>query len=1587
MSLPPATPSDLPPSPFFESGAPPANAVEARIVELRAEAEATENKSRRAALLYEAAHLVENGLKNAGQAVSAYLTAFNLDNQFRLPLYALLRMFERRRSSKNLRRLYEAQLKAAGSPQEASEAHVDMGVLSTIQDKDVDAARKHFEQALEADASNQSAALLLEANRRAAGDPDGATTALAARADHCDDPATKGLLLLELSAWQDAQGDVDGALGSLKAAASQPGEHETALVALARYARTHQRVEDLVSATQEHAELLAKRVDSLAADEQRAQEAEQCRARAVALWYEASRLHSTRLSDAQGALSCLERAFALRPDDVLLRQTRMLAYDLLEDRHSAAEQARALLDLGVEGDHAASLHFRLAELSLVEGDPEAARQGLAEAISQTGGSAAADAMLDDLLLDEERHADRVERLLERGRQSDDDRAGAVLLKAALIAAYDLKDPTQADALFDQAIERAPMPVTALREAYAHALITGDPDRQRRRLESLLSQSLDEDERGALLLHQAELQQGDEQSASLARHLSDPAAKGWFAHLVRFRAAQARDWPVLADSHRALAEHAPTPEDAVAHLCGAARALARGGQPREAATVLKQAVAKAPTQRYALTMLEEMLRADGEAEEVVALLRQSAAAQEGARDAELGLLLAGAVAEGADDTAAAAATYEQAADRNPESLGPLWALLRLGQRSADRELELKAREGLAQREKAEQRESLETLLLAEQYDLIADKPELAADALQAVLKSELAGVHAAASLSLLRGATAAQRQSAVQRLLETADGESPVLWRELTAQLLSQGSERAVTLGAAEQTLSGRGDDRLAVWANACLLNGNADARSAALEALAAVTVDDGLATIARAGALRERRAAPELADVDDDLKATGLGQGQPVGLDAARVVLDNLSPGEATPVRVQALEAQRAAIRERGGGENTEVLRALARAQLGRGEALAAADILRPHLESEPDDLAAWEALRVAGRRAGYWEDVAEACDRLAEHLEGELQAQLLEEGAAVRMDFTGDDEGAEQRLRQVLKDHPKRPIAYGRLHDLLAERDSSEELLALVQERTSQVDDPEELTKLFYELARLNRSSGDLDGALDDLDNLLMLESDHVGGLALCAEIHSSRGHWDQAVEALTGLADADVPRSQKRLARFGAADFLDRKLQKPERALEQLRKLEEEGFGDSQLYLRIADLCERARQYDDCLKALRNAAANSPAAQRLEPLLRAARLQHEQLDRASDAASTYREVLKLDPGHLEAVTALAGILLPGADRDGALAQFEEAVREELANRPLDTDALRKLRALGSLREDSDLQYVAAATLAALGEANAEERTSVAERRKAGPGAGGGAINLQACAPLWHSVDSPWKAVIEPILAVGHEIDQLDAGKLGVGRSQRVSPKAPHEVRDEIKPLVHRTGRELGDFYVGGADAGRVVAYPKSHTTCFVMGDGISAPLSPRRRFQVAQQAAAVQLGTQPLLGRTPTQAARMVYAALYANGGTLPRGADTEGLAQLGKSVSKALPRKVRKLLPGASQAAAGDAGGAERTCQALARNTRRLALLLGGDLQAALEELVGAAPTRETVRGSEDALDLVEAWTSTAMADLRRKLGMAL
>ncbi len=1593
--------------------------AEARIATLRAEVEASADRSRQALILYEIGHLMQFGLGNEAQAVREYLSAYNLDPSFRLPLIALVQIFERRRSTKNLTRLYEAEARSATTPREAASAMTDRGLLmGDLGDADgaIEVIRDAFSQAAEA----ADIALILEHELLGRGEEAEAMEIAEARADLVTDPVLATLLRLEVARSKHAAGDVDGALATLRQAVGTSAARWRILSELERVARSDDRWPELVVALEGRAKLAAMEArgeehgqHSGAFSVQRFASQERAAGIAAALYAEAGRLRMTRLGDPASARGDFASALALRPDDAALQFERMLACELAGDLDGAADQARVLLE-GVSGPDAAALRFRLAERALGDGDTDAALDALRAARADDPGSAVIAATYDDLVRGVGDVAAAVKAL---AAASGEPAARAQRLwEAATLAARELNDAEGARVLFTQAAEAAEDATPILREAFAVALSLGDADGARAHGDALLARDLEDAERSALLrdlyeLNQVILEDRDAAASILEQALASPAAS-WAGDTARLRGALDGNDALLAKAHEALAARAMDAETAAAHLCAAARAKTRGGDDEGAVETLRAALAKSPTHPYAVALLEEVLRARGDAEQVVRLLREAAEKADAPRAAETQLLLAGAAAEAADDHERAVQAYDEAASRDPTSLAPMLALRRLAENKNDRALLLRALEGLSERERSASEPGRHTLALGEHLDLFDGKPAEAERALRLALGAESTALHAAVDLALLPiGGDAHARLDGLERMLGHASEEArPGILREAAGAALREGDVDAASRLLNELTKRAPHDR----WAPLGWLRLGALRRAAPRPVEGAEGAgepdpaegDDATALLRaeRAEAWMSLGRATDDAEVSAELLLQGLraqvfGLGEDASDDAVLVAHDilatapesiagaiamdeSLRAGDDPDGRADALGSILEHAFPSGDGPGRLGLEA------ARGRALAAAGRSREALEvllrvavTDPDDLASWEAIRVCARDCDAWEPLVEACDRLAHLLDDdELVMLLLEESAATLMDELKQDDRAERRLRRVLAIDARRPIAYGRLHDLLAEREDDEGLLELVSNRIELVDSPEELTGLFYEQARLLRSLSLREEALGSLDNLLMLDGDHLGGLALLVELQVQLENWGGAVEALRSLAGAaDVPGTQQRIARLGAADFLQNKLGDLEGALGELTALHEAGLADLEIYERAATVAVELEQAPVAAEMLARAVELAPSPSAVATLERRAGRILAEAGMREAATQAYERALAAAPTDLAAGQALARLLDAGP-REAMSRRFETAARRVLDADPTDSAALRLVLAAAEWRADEGLRQAVLDVLSALGEGTDEELAAITPRASTPRGV----LDDTGLARVRYGLaPGPVMELAGLVAESAAEMDGLTPSGFGLGRGDQV---ADSPLKAELSAICQAFGLPAPDVFVGGPAEHLldIAPYHKDRVT-MVAGTAVVPPLNPDQRFTVGLLAYAARLGLAPFVRRGPGGAATVLFAAAAAAEVPLPLGEGRAGMAEGTRRIYKAMPRRVRKAIPPVVAAIGGDGRDLIAWGQQLHHSASRAGLLIANDFATGLRRAIGTTDP-EVVAATPEAIDILLFWLSPEVIDLRRRLGLS-
>jgi tetratricopeptide (TPR) repeat protein len=1457
--------------------------VELRIANLHRELEADPDPSARAAILYQIGSLYEHELVRVTEAMQAYEQATQACPTFEPAHVAQMRLAERSTCEHDVNRVCASMAATARAPGLSAAALIDRALHS-------DDWASLLREAIERSVAPAVPALLLEWLSECAGDRESLGHALRVQAEHASDPALKGALWVDVALHEMERGEVDAALDALERASDSEMIVWAARGLQRRLAKEHRRWDELIRADRSLACLLEAAVETEEGLDplHLPVPAEERLGMAVTLWQEAAACCANELGMVEMAAGYLESALRLMPDDLQTRLSALRLAERLGDEGAIAQASKWFRDTAPEHPAFVALQVRRAS-SAAAG--RRAVDWLSATAERHPDSAFVRAALDVALIRLEAHDELARRLRERAEASEGEHRQLLLWQAAQVRAATAGGADESE-LSGAACAADRWKVPILWDALGLAFKEKRADAVVAHCDELLGCRLPPQERSLVAFCKYDATAnalGETAAADRLLHdfLEHEEHQGWAPHLARVRGALGDDPTLLAQAHEALAELS-IGDTRTGHLCAAGEAHARGGDWAAAQRVIRQALRAAPDHPYALALFDGVLRESGETERVLAFATERERAQSSASVRELSLLLAGANAEREGHLDLAQDAYEQASSTSPHSASAALALADVARRRSDSKTRLRAYARLMESGLEDGVPELFALLRGDALGLDGATAAQASEAYGRALEHPIAAPSGAVGLlSMPRDVTNAEMRAAAEETL---------------GDVLEQGAACGNGFAAAYGGLR-------ASWSQEGTSTGDAWLQLAALTPTNALRAQTLLQGVRASRIAKGERALDDLLiRTQESLDLTQLGP------ETATLLEEALAPGDDPELRAAALDYKL----ERSGALGRGALAAAyARALVEADRGADAVALLSRAVEERPDDLAVWETLRGAARQAEQWPLVAQACERLAQFVEGSLQADLLEEAAVIRLDFMGQDQQAEDLFRSALEADPRRDVAFRRLHDLLAEKEDAEALEALVSARLAQ-GGPKDRPDLLYERARLLRGFSDRPGALEVLNELFTTDPDHAGALALAAEVHVSLEQWEEAVECLQRLASANISEEQRRVAHLGAADFLENRLDRKDQALAELRAIEALGLADADIWARIGALEEQAAK---------------PEA----------------------AVDAYRQALRSEPSHSVAIAGAAR-LLDGADKDMAVARYEEGLWEHIEAGELNASSLGCLRDAALWRGHLERASAIADVARALGVDTAESAPWISR------------LSDLSLASLWDRETSP--LLDEVLRRAGPSLSKPRA------RAKKAATNDP--VYIELERLCERFGARLGS--VGrSAELSVPVAYGGSDREIhWLVPNEARDGLDERSRFAAGRLAWAVPRGAGWLLEDAAPRTASKIAALLRA----------ARCPVEVGEAMLPAVELKLRRAARRSVQEAVGHNAVGSATLLSFARSLHRSAdragLLACGEIGVALDVVLRGTTSIASLRSSARGLDLarfcMDADSSLWRADAR-------
>jgi cellulose synthase operon protein C len=1566
------------------------------VARLRAELAAQQDKSTQALLLHECG-VLEEGSGEEPAAAKDYLGAFNADPQFREPLESLVRILSRRKSVKNLGKLLDALCRAAASPEERARASWERAAYLQAHEQNVVGAKDLLLEAVSD--SPEDPALWLEIELCAAKESDvsGRLRALDARAQLALDPTWKALLFIDLAELAAASGDTARAYDALGAASALEGRAQfRTQVVLEQVAAKEDNLAELTRALEGQAYLIEEALEDTARGDATGVPRYMRRPEYAAdAWFRAAGI-KRRQGDGANAAALLDRAGQRLPESAVIARARLSALEAAGDVEGAAVIAKKQLEQGVVGAGAAALWLRLAESAVASSDREGAISALQNALQFDRTSVLARTLEIDLLSDGKDPgalAASYEAMAET--LGEGPARGRAYLVAAYVWGAQAGDAGAARSALVQAGKQGVAPVLIARVARSVAALRSDSAWYEEATRALLAAGVDAVEQPGLWfeLGRSALLRGDLAAATdafarLSACEEGGPATAWlgrvlgaFATVVpRADEEGEKRKPLAPELIEELARVEPDPTTARALWVVAALRRAKAGDEAGARARLRELHQAASSDAVVAIFLSEMDRRAGDLAAAAATL--AACANDG-DDADLAGALrleAALLLWRSGDRTRAVEELEAAVGHVPRAAATMlgWALRGASPDTVEgrrRALEVAADAGADPTFVALERFGLEA---------VAGEAEDAVGPLETLENDASGDLALAAALARLIFPAALESRVAVDRALDLLEerGREAMAIARAERFRLSRVMDQDRVLAVSRASDWSQADPKLHAsleWIGAALAAEDREAEVAARRVTASHF--DGAARAAM------EASAAVVALLDQPTVAQGFVQSEDAP--AQLVNLELALPGCDPRRRSAALHGLGTAL---GADAQIDALALAGWSDLAAGNPDEARKSFQAVVDLRTGDVASWEGIRAASEALGDHVQAALAAAQLGALCKDDGRgAELWEKAGLTLLEHTDAKDDAEIAFDRAFARDARRAVAFDKLFRAVRGRNEDDRLLTIIERRLDVSEDDMEIGKLYWERARVLRKKGDIDGALSALENVTMLEPDHVGALALLGEVYITRGNFAEAAPALARLAGLEqAPKQQRLVSGLGAVDLFEKKLGQIDKALEVLVALHRTGLSTTAVRERIASVAARAGAWSDAtgiLEQLMNEREKREG--RVEAARLAMAIWRDKLNAPQRAEAAVRKLLDESPDDGEAIDFVLATGFDAAFKQQMLGRAKQTLVAALAKDPVDADRVSLLAKLAQFYQDAGLRQATLGSLVSLGRnttAVSEELAKLDKRVATRPQV---ALDARGLSEIADPADGGPIAELFVIMA---ETVMLALGpslvSLGVTKKDRIEARGGHPLRVAVSEWMGALGIATDfDLYIGGPNP-RGVYGIAAETPAIVLGSAITEPFDAAARSAVAREVFALKRGITAVRTRDDNTIASLVAAASIEAGVNVPA-PPYAVFGEVSRSVKKEIPRKVRKAIPELCQRIAQSGQDARTWAQIARRSIDRMAVMAAGDTSIVIADMLNAP--RDQLGGlaaeNDRARRLLGFVLSPSYLELRKTLGMGV
>ena len=326
------------------------------------------------------------------------------------------------------------------------------------------------------------------------------------------------------------------------------------------------------------------------------------------------------------------------------------------------------------------------------------------------------------------------------------------------------------------------------------------------------------------------------------------------------------------------------------------------------------------------------------------------------------------------------------------------------------------------------------------------------------------------------------------------------------------------------------------------------------------------------------------------------------------------------------------------------------------GETEMAAQCFREIIDDlDPQHMEALEHLEIIYADAEEWAQLSGVYEKMLDIVPSDTErADLYAKMATIAVECLEElDRGAEL-WKNVIDIRGEDRRALESLGDIFARQEQWSDLVDVLERAVVVADDDESKIRIYSQMGLVwGECLGRDQNALDNWENVLMIDATNSKALEAIAGIHRSNQEWDALIETLLRLEDIGnmgaLTEEQLRDVYAQMGRLYTETLDQPLDAIDVWNKVLDINPLDREALDELEKLYVDSEQWTECVRILK-AKANSleDGQEKVDVLLKMAEMieDPEKVGEPHDAREGYEQILEIEPTHIKAFEKLETIL-----------------------------------------------------------------------------------------------------------------------------------------------------------------------------------------------------------------------------------------------------------------------------------------------------------------------------------------------------